>query len=491
MVKTDEPLVLHYVPRRRLGWGYRAHLEDPQTPYEPALDLEPEPEPDPEPEPAPDPVERPRRPRRSRRRPRVAWSVVLPLLAAAGLGLLVGLAPAQAGTALLGGAVLAALLLRVEWAALVVVCASLFEDYLVQIHGGVIKGLAVVLVLSWVVRRCRGRLHHGSRSPVLVATSVFVVVLALATVVHNNGASGQAVVLRYAGFLAVLFVLADLVRGALRPRTLARAYVLAAAAAAVCGLATFALGEDRRAGGPIGDPNDFAFFLLPAVALAIGLRRGARRRWPWDLVAVVLVVGVLGTLSRGALVGMAVMAVVALLSGMVRLRAAAGLAIVVAGAVALVVSALPSLVSVSLEQKSDVADQNISERLDLWTAAGRMTVEHPVLGLGPGSFSLHHQDYTTGLPDDINHPLDVAHNTWLEVSSELGVLGLLAFLAILLTAFSGAWTVWRRRGDPLAAGVVAGLAGTAVAASFVTEQYYLPLWLLAALAVGVSCESSR
>ena len=121
--------------------------------------------------------------------------------------------------------------------------------------------------------------------------------------------------LRYAGFLAVLFVLADALRGGLRPERLAQVYVAACAVAAVCGLLTFAVGADRRVGGPIGDPNDFAFFLLPAVALGLAVRRTTRRRWPWDVATVVVLVAILGTLSRGALVGLAAMAVLAVGAG--------------------------------------------------------------------------------------------------------------------------------------------------------------------------------
>ena len=269
------------------------------------------------------------------------------------------------------------------------------------------------------------------------------------------------------------------------PQRLARAYVAACAAAALCGIATFAVGGDRRVGGPIGDPNDLAFFLIPAVALGPAVRGGRHPRL-WDLATVVVVVGIAGTLSRGALVGLVVMLLVVLVTGMVRARVVVGLVAAVVTAVLLVVVTLPGLVSVSLQQKGVVADQNVSERLGLWRAAAQMTVEHPVLGLGPGAFSLEHDEFTTNLPDDVNHPLDVAHNTWLEVSSELGLVGLAAFVAVLVLAFAGAWRAWKQRGDPVGAAVCAGLVGTAVAATFVTEQYYLPFWLLAALAVGVS-----
>jgi len=414
------------------------------------------------------------------------WTVAAPLLAAAVFGVLAGLAPLPLLLAVGGLAAITAVLLKLEWLALALVAVSLFEDYATRAGPSVVKGLAVLLVLAWVVRRCRGRLYEGPRSPVLVAALAFVVVLLLATAVHNNGAGGLAVVLRYAGFLGVLFVLADAMRGGLRPERVAQVYVVASALAACCGLLTFAVGADRRVGGPIGDPNDFAFFLLPAVALGVAVRRTTRCRWPWDLATVVVLVALLGTLSRGALVGLVAMVVLAVAAGMVRLRGAVGLAVVVGVVAGLVAATFPSLVSVSLQQKDFVAQQNVSERLDLWTAAAEMTVAHPVLGMGPGAFALHHRDYLTGLPDDVNHPLDVAHNTWLELSSELGVLGLAAFVAMLAVAFAQAWSGWRRRRDPVAAAVCAGLVGTVAAATFVTEQYYLPMWLLCAVAVGVA-----
>jgi putative inorganic carbon (hco3(-)) transporter len=414
-------------------------------------------------------------------------TIVVPLLVAALLGVAAGFAPLPVLLGLLALAACAAVVLRLDWVALVLVVVSVFEDYAVRAEPGAVKGLAVLLVLAWVVRRCRGRLYDGPRSPVLVAALGFAVVLLLATALHNNGQAGLDVLLRYAGFLAVLFVLADAMRGGLRPDRLARVYVAACAVAASCGLLTFAVGADRRVGGPIGDPNDFAFFLLPAVALGIAVRRTTQRRWPWDLATVVVLVAVLGTLSRGALVGLAAMVVVAVLTGMVRLRSAVALTSVVAVVTGLVALTFPALVSVSLQQKDFVARQNVSERLDLWHAAAAMTVEHPVLGMGPGAFALRHGDFLTSLPDDVNHPLDVSHNTWLELSSELGVLGLLAFLAMLAVAFGQAWPVRRR--DPVAAAVCAGLVGTAAAATFVTEQYYLPMWLLCALAVGVTARS--
>ncbi|WP_395692771.1 O-antigen ligase family protein [Nocardioides sp.] len=431
----------------------------------------------------------PRPPDRSRSGPGRAWSAVLPVGAGVVLGLAAGVVPGPLALAMVAAAVTAGLLLHLEWAAMAVVGAALFDDYLMAVDPRISKLLAAVLVVSWVVWRCSTRRQVAGGSRVRLAALAFAGVLAAAAVVHNNGDAGLAVALRYAGFLGVFLVLSDVLRDRLSPRQVARWYVVACVAASLCGLATFALAQDRRVGGPIGDPNDLAFFLLPAVALAPAVRGEGRGRRFWDAGALVVVVAIVGTLSRGALVGLAGMLLLVLLSGMVRARVLAGLCAAASVAVLVVVVALPGLVSVSLHQKGVVADQNVSERLDLWAAAGRMTVEHPLLGLGPGAFALHHQDYSTALPDDVNHPLDVAHNTWLEAASELGLAGLTAFVAVLVLAFVEAWGAWRRRGDPVAAAVCAALVGTTLAATFVSEQYYLPFWLLAALAVGVGARS--
>jgi putative inorganic carbon (HCO3(-)) transporter len=415
------------------------------------------------------------------------------VVAAPVLGLLAGFAPLAALVGLAALVVVVALLLRVEWAALAVVGTAVLEDYLVPVDPRAMKALALLLVGAWLLRRCAGRLHGGGHSPVLMCALAFVAVLLAATALHTNGQASIDTLLRYAGFLAVLAVLTDVMRAGLSPTRVARVYVLSCTVASACGIAEYVMGEDRRVGGPIGDPNDLAFFLLAGLPLAFALRGSARRAWVYDLAAGVILLAVLGTLSRGALVGLALVAVAALLMGLIRWKVALGFAALTAVGLLVVLTAFPQMIDTSLSQKGHVADQNVSERLDLWQSAGRMTWENPVLGLGPGAFSQQHRDFADSLPINVNHTLDVAHNTYLEVSSETGLLGLVVFLAILVTAYAGARSHWRRTGEPLGAAVCVALLGTAVAAAFVTEQYFLPLWLLAALgaALGAAAAPAR
>ena len=414
--------------------------------------------------------------------PRSPWALLVPVVVAGGLGVLAGLAAWTMLVVVLGAGLATVLLLRLELAALAVVAASVFEDYLVLVTPWASKGLAVLLIASWLLRRSWGRLHDGPRSAVVIAALAFLVMLLLAALVHNNGRPGLDILIRYIGFLAVLGVLVDTMRGGLAPERVARTYLWTCVAASVCGLATFALAVDRRVVGPIGDANDLAFFLVAAVPFALVLRGRSSRPWIYDIALVVILAAILGTLSRGALVGLAAMLLVAVVARVIQLRTAALVLVSIVTAAAILVGAFPDLIRVSLARKAAVADQNVDERFDLWTAAGEMARESPVFGQGPGSFGLFHQDYLDRLPVDVTHRLDVAHNTYLEVLAELGFLGLITFLVMIVIAASGAWMQWRRSGDRLAGGVFVALVGTAVTATFVTEQYFLPLWLMAAMA---------
>lgn len=421
-------------------------------------------------------------------RPRARGSALLALLLAGVAGLGFGYDARLSAFAFAAMVVAAVMLLRLEWAALLLVTTAVFEDYLALLTPWATKGVAVVLIGSWVVRRGWRPARRGERSPVLVVAGAFTLVLLVSAALHNNGLAGADVVARYLGFLAVLVVLVDTMRQGLPPRVVARAYVASCVLASGFGFATFWTGDDRRAGGPIGDPNDFAFFLVAAIPLALVLRGSARRPWVYDVATGAMLVTLALTLSRGALVGLVAMLLVGVLMRLVPLRTL-GIGLVVSGTLAAVVAgAVPDLLRTSLEQKSVVADDNVGERLDLWQAASAMTMESPVLGLGPGSFALFHQDYQDRLPRDITHDLDVAHNTYLEVSSELGFVGLAVWLALLATGALAAWAGVRRR-DPLAGGVLLALVGLAVASAFVTEQYFLPLWLVLALAAALQRET--
>ncbi|MGN6250460.1 MAG: O-antigen ligase family protein [Marmoricola sp.] len=415
-------------------------------------------------------------------------AIVVP--AAVLTGLLALRAPVLTLAALVGVSVLGAVVLHVEWAVLAYVAAEPFNDYLRLLHPAALKALGALVFLAWLLRlatRTRPvQMRHGAMS----AAAVLFVALLASTALHPNGSDGTQVVLRYCSYLAVLVVLVDTMRSGLAPRRVAAVFVASCTASSVAGLVHF-LAQGGRAGGPVADPNDFAFFLLCAIPLALALASGsAGCRAAWQVATVVLLVGLVATFSRGAVLGLAVVLVYAVAARLVRPATVLAVAVLAGLAVAGIAVAAPQLVRSSVGAKQHIAAQNVDDRYVTWTMAAEMTADSPVLGQGPGGFKTSYDRYVGPRLVDPNHA-DVAHQMYLDVASELGLLGAGAFVVML-----GAGVVGARRGSAsgptrrLAHGVVASFGGTLVAASFLTEQYYLPIWLLTALGVALDRSSS-
>jgi putative inorganic carbon (HCO3(-)) transporter len=396
-------------------------------------------------------------------------------------GVLLAHSPVLSVAAIAAAVVGAVLMLHVDLAAVTFIALAPFEGYTAALGVSSQKVLGTLLILSWVLHVLTRRPARRPRPPALYFAGVLFAALLASTVLHQNGALGTQVVTGYVAYLAAFVVLVDCLHDRLSPVRAARAYVIACSIAAVCGFVAFLYGR-LRAGGPLEDSNDFAFYLLAALPLCLALRRCGRHGRLYDLAAVALVVGMLATLSRGALTGLLAMLVFAVATRRVRMRAVLASAAVVAALAVCLFLFHSSTVSQSLHAKSTVAAQNVDSRLIRWKVAAEMTFDHPLLGLGPGGFRANYNRYSDFRVTDTIASY-VAHEMYLEVSSELGLIGLAAFLAVLGLGYAGAHA---RQGSTdvdgrIASAVCMALVGVCVAALFLTEQYYLPVWLLAAI----------
>ena len=77
-----------------------------------------------------------------------------------------------------------------------------------------------------------------------------------------------------------------------------------------------------------------------------------------------------------------------------------------------------------------------ASRIKLWKTAIMMIKEHPILGVGNGNFISRYNEYVSkykGLSYNAykRYP---AHNSYLKVESELGIVGIVSFLAVLITS---------------------------------------------------------
>jgi O-antigen ligase len=91
----------------------------------------------------------------------------------------------------------------------------------------------------------------------------------------------------------------------------------------------------------------------------------------------------------------------------------------------------------------EVTDANFAvlERVAHWQSAVEMWSEHPWLGVGIGNYEVVYDRYALPLwPLPLGH----AHNYYLNVAAEAGVLGLGAYLLLWFAALVAAWRATRR-----------------------------------------------
>jgi tetratricopeptide (TPR) repeat protein len=116
-----------------------------------------------------------------------------------------------------------------------------------------------------------------------------------------------------------------------------------------------------------------------------------------------------------------------------------------------------------------------------------MLREAPFTGIGLNAYR-EVNDYYVLLPDGTPH----AHNTYLQTGLEVGVLGLVAFLALMGLFFVLAARAYRRARDPNARAALLGLAGCGAAylgygladSLWIGRQGALPLWLMLGIVAG-------
>lgn len=246
-----------------------------------------------------------------------------------------------------------------------------------------------------------------------------------------------------------------------------------------------------RLSGTLGDPNEEAAVLVAAIPLVFAAVTAwggtARVRIAGGLALFVLLLGVVDTGSRGGLVALAgMMATAVLIGGRWRRRAAVMLAL---GAV---VTVGYFFVFAPLTVRDRVTSSDTSGRTSIWAVASRVIAAHPILGVGTDNFILVEAHYINQ-PGLINaHYIvvlpKVAHDTYIEALTDLGVPGLLTLLAVLGTGIGSAVrAAWRfeaardRSMELIARAVVIALAGMLTADFFVSNQYAKSLWLLLAL----------
>ena len=262
-----------------------------------------------------------------------------------------------------------------------------------------------------------------------------------------------------------------------------------------------------RQAGNIGVENRYAHMMLLLVPLGLLLLQYEKDHWLRLALAVgttLIAVGIALTYSRGALIAFSCTVVAMLMMRLVRWKHVLGAAVVVA----LILSAFPAyrerlvrltgLVGVFSDDVRTTAvasDSAITGRLNEATTAALVFADHPIVGVGPSMFPYHYEQYSANAGFGQHEGQRMAHNLYLGLAAEHGILGLGVMLAIFAVTLHELFRAHRKwlGSDPLRSNLAAGfflVVLTYMAVGMFTDFSYVRyFWLMMALAAVAGRES--
>lgn len=203
-----------------------------------------------------------------------------------------------------------------------------------------------------------------------------------------------------------------------------------------------------RATAAFPDANVLAIYLSPSVALVFGLALHYYKKWKRVLMCVVgvlILIGIYLAFSRAA----ALAAFISLLLlGIVKKNK------LLIGILIVLILLTPVILPTSIKNWAKSIDYNPlvfmlnADRLSMYANTVNMIKHHPIIGVGVNTFSLNYASYK--LPETGNAKTGdsiYAHNNFLHMAGEIGLLGLCMFVWLLIRLFKTCFDNYKKCTD--------------------------------------------
>jgi O-antigen ligase len=375
--------------------------------------------------------------------------------------------------ALLALATAVAILLQWRLGALLLVAALPFEATLNSgpVASG-IKALALLTFFSVALalltdQKLFERFARLWQQPLTLAVLGFVLWASVSILWASDKGATLGKTVTFLGVFGLMIVI-----GVLERRYLVLAWAVLAFSAALSVPAGYILpvpeGSDMAVSGRFGPggagPNTYSLILTIAFFAAyFGLLR--RHRTISYLLAPVFLYGIVATESRTGLIALVATPLLALL--VPRLAARLGwrilpMYVLGAAALAVIMLVIPSVGESASERYATLSQVQSEDtwngRWSLWEGGLVVFASHPILGVGEGNFSeaaMEHSETVQAHSARKEKVAGIAHNMFLSVASQLGLVGLILFLGVLFLVFKTAVPI--AEGSGLGTGIVLGL----------------------------------
>ena len=240
------------------------------------------------------------------------------------------------------------------------------------------------------------------------------------------------------------------------------------------------------------DANDFATLAVTAIPLGLYFVLSARTtlvRLGAGLAIAVLIPGFLRSGSRGGFI-----AFVVVIGFMVLRSKGVPLRLRLLATAVVVVAFLGFATDKYWDQMTTIGsdtDYNMTEesgRINIWRRGVGYMLGNPIFGVGPNNFQVAEgtlSPFAARAQMGLGVRWNAAHNSYVQAGAELGIPGLLLFLAVIASTLAALRRIGRHGNNALSSALTASLLGFVVGAFFLSLAYSEMLYTLVALAIGL------
>lgn len=307
---------------------------------------------------------------------------------------------------------------------------------LISFHLAKVVGLTTLIAMC--INQTINKKQIYKRCPeVYLVTALFIVVfLSIPTSIWGTNSLDYAI-----GFLKIcigFFLIINLVTTMTRFKVLVASMVFSGSILAIAAVNSYLHGIDLAAGyrakgivsGMFGDPNYLALSLIILIPFSYCLVLRTKNIIGKIIFMVTLIsflAGTIVTFSRGGMLGLAVVLLLLLIKTPKK-KTTIFIALILLLLVPFVPQKYWERGKTITEYKADAA---IISRIDAWKAGISMMVHRP-FGVGAGNFGEGFVLYRHKEAIDPSSFRRVAHNSFIEIGGETGILGLILFITLII-----------------------------------------------------------
>jgi O-antigen ligase len=254
--------------------------------------------------------------------------------------------------------------------------------------------------------------------------------LLLSTFFNDNWRTGLGIIKGWFAFPLILALIAvDIFRDD-KTKTL-KFFYGGAVGVAVLALLGHAFGQityDGRLQGIFNSPNYLAMYLAPAIIIGVGLFEENKKRYALSLGLIALAIYLTYSFAAWAALLVVLVGILFFKGDKKERKKWLAAFLILAGLIfflQLKTDKLNSLIELGLRS-------SLASRLMIWESAGKIILDHPLWGIGPGNFQERYLEYQKYFPPYLEWAVPHPHSLYLAWYLYAGILGLATFLGLMV-----------------------------------------------------------